>query len=70
MSRKSKPFVANRVNEIQSITYPLMWKHVPTKTTPEDLVSRGATVKFSTSHDLWLNGISFLQKPLNEWSQM
>ena len=40
-SRKFKPFVANRASEIQSITRPMMWKHVPTKINPADLVSRG-----------------------------
>ena len=40
-SRRFKPFVANRISEIQSITSPMMWKHVSTKINPADLVSRG-----------------------------
>ena len=41
-----------------------MWKHVPTKINPADLVSRGTTVDVLASNDLWLNGFSFLQKPM------
>ena len=66
-SRRFKPFVANRISEIQSITRPMMWKHIPTKINPADLVSRGTTVDVLSSNDLWLNGPSFLQKPMNEW---
>ena len=54
-SRRFKPFVANRISEIQSITSPVMWKHVPTKINPADLVIRGTTVDVLASNDLWLN---------------
>ena len=69
-SRRFKPIVANRVGEFQSITSPMMWKHVPTKINPADLVSRRTTVDILTSNDLWLNGPSFLQKSINEWLQI
>ena len=69
-SRRFKPFVPNRIGEIQSITSPMMWKHVSIKINPADLVSRGATVDVLASNDLWLNGPSFLQKPMNEWPPM
>ena len=69
-SRRFKPIVANRVGEFQSITSPMMWKHVPTKINPADLVSRGTTVDVLASNDLCLNGPSFLQEPRNEWPQM
>ena len=65
-SRRFKPFVANRINEIQSITSPVMWKHVSTKVNPAGLVSRGTTVDVLTSNDLWLNGPSLLQKPMDK----
>ena len=45
-------------------------ENVSTKINPADLVSRGTTVDVLTSNDLWLNGPSLLQKPMNEWSQM
>ena len=48
----------------------MMWKHVPTKINPADLVSRRTTVDVLTSNDLWLNVPSFLQKSMNEWLQI
>ena len=64
-SRKLKPFVANRVSEIQSVTNPMMWKHVPTKINSADLLSRETAVDVLASNDLWLYGPSFLQKLMN-----
>ena len=40
-SKKLKPFVANRISEIQMKTFPDQWKHVPTKMNPADYVTRG-----------------------------
>ncbi|MCG8047834.1 MAG: hypothetical protein N0E48_19785, partial [Candidatus Thiodiazotropha endolucinida] len=40
-SREFKPFVANRVGEIQSNTNPGQWRYVPTNLNPADLLSRG-----------------------------
>ena len=41
---KYKTFVANRIDEIQRVTKPIEWRHVPTKSNPADLNSRGITV--------------------------
>ena len=51
-SSRFKPFVANRIGEIQSITSPMMWKFVPTKINQADLVSRGTTMDVLASNDL------------------
>ena len=40
MSRKFKPFVGNRVGEIQSLTQPAQWRYLLSKENPVDLVSR------------------------------
>ena len=40
-SKKLKPFVANRISEIQVNTNPDQWRHVPTKMNPADYITRG-----------------------------
>lgn len=40
-SKKLKPFVANKVSEIQMNTNPNQWRHVPTQMNPADYVTRG-----------------------------
>ena len=39
-SRNFKPFVANRIEEIQPKTEPNHWRHVPTGVNPADMLSR------------------------------
>src|SRR5208282_2306397 len=59
-SRSFKPFVANRVGEIQTSTNPEQWKHVSTKQNPADLASRG-TAALDLVHDsMWWTGPEFL----------
>ena len=44
-SRQFKPFVANRVGDIQRVTTLQPWRHVPTTCNPADLLTRGLPVK-------------------------
>ena len=44
-SRQFKPFVANKVGEIQSNTDPEQWRYVPTSMNPADILSRGIKIK-------------------------
>ena len=44
-SRQFKPFVANRVGEIQSNTDPEQWRYVPTSMNPADILSRGIKIE-------------------------
>ena len=53
-SRSFKPFVANRVREIQTATDPKQWRYVPTNKNPADLQKR------------W-TGPDFLGQEESEW---
>ena len=44
-SRKFKPFVANKINEIQGLSTPEKWNDVRTKESPIDLLSRGMLIE-------------------------
>ena len=43
-SRQFKPFIANRIGEIQTSTNPDKWRYVPTKENSADYLTRGATL--------------------------
>ncbi|GFY38533.1 integrase catalytic domain-containing protein [Trichonephila inaurata madagascariensis] len=40
-----KPFVKNRIEEIQKLTEPSKWHHCPGKENPADIISRGISVR-------------------------
>ncbi len=60
-AQKWKPFVANRVTEIQSLTKLESWSHCDGKHTPTDLPTRGQAVNSLIDNQLWWNGPDFLQ---------
>ena len=68
-SRGFKPFVANRVGEIQSSTSPQQWRHVRSKENPADLPTRGTSVANLTDNALWWSGPEFLQLDEEEWPE-
>lgn len=55
-SRNFKPFVANRVGEIQSSADPEQWRHVPTSLNPADILSRGMKAGDLHNCDKWWKG--------------
>ena len=57
---KWKPFVANRVSEIQKITDPCRWRHCTGRENPADLVTRGVSARELVQSNLWLTGPAFL----------
>ena len=61
-SKKLKPFVANRVSEIQVNTNPDQWRHVPTKMNPADYVTRGVRLSDLAKLTIWWEGPDYLQK--------
>ncbi|KRY30334.1 hypothetical protein T01_9093, partial [Trichinella spiralis] len=52
-----KPFVANRVREIQGLLSPQYWGYCPTQDNPADLASRGCS------------GLTWLRAPPETWPQ-
>ena len=65
-----RPFVANRIGEIQMFTEPSQWQHVSTEENPADLCTRGATPSVLAGCPLWWNGPDWLKKDRSEWSKM
>ncbi|XP_031348314.1 uncharacterized protein LOC116174518 [Photinus pyralis] len=60
---KLKTFVANRVTKIQDSTSNAVWKHVPTKENPADIISRGALPSELAELHMWWHGPTFLLLP-------
>ena len=67
LSRQFKPFVANRIAEIQRTTNPEQWKHVPGKQNPADLATRGQSVFELAESTFWWEGPSFLKDDEISW---
>ncbi|GFW12928.1 integrase catalytic domain-containing protein [Trichonephila clavipes] len=59
-------FVANRVNEINSLVPSQFWRHVPGELNPADLLSRGISPRLF-SDSLWWEGPSWLLEPPSNW---
>ena len=62
-----KPYVSNRVEEIQSVTNSEQWRYCPSKENPADLPSRGITVNDLLLADLWWKGSKFLRLNKQDW---
>ncbi|GFT27435.1 integrase catalytic domain-containing protein [Trichonephila clavipes] len=62
-----KPFVKNRVEEIQKLIEPLKWHHCPEKENPADIISRGISVRELKDSELWWHGPPWLQQAEQFW---
>lgn len=62
-----KPYVANRVSEIQTKMPEIKWHHVPTRDNPADCASRGIPVDEFLQHPLWWSGPPWLQQNSTFW---
>ena len=51
-----KPFVQNRVREIRRNVHPDLWGHIPGKSNPADLPSRGLSILELSVSQLWRAG--------------
>lgn len=62
-----KTFVANRVAEIQDISIPIIWSHIPSEHNPADCGSRGLLPSHLINHPLWWTGPGWLQLSPSHW---
>ena len=68
-ARRFQVFVANRVQQIKSLTSPEQWRHVDTSSNPADDASRGVTASELLDRSRWIYGPQFLWKPEEQWPQ-
>ncbi len=66
-SRVYKQFVSSRVGEIQTISDPKQWRHIPGESNVADDVSRGIAVE--KLKERWQHGPEFLRLPKEDWPQ-
>jgi hypothetical protein len=60
-----KPFVANRVRDIQGLSDPHLWRHCSGKDNPADLVTRGILAEKLVTSEVWLKGpVTLMSAPL------
>ena len=64
-----KTFVANRVGEILSNISQDRWKHVPTKSNPADIASRGCLPSQLVTSELWWMGPPWLSQSPIFWPE-
>ncbi|XP_055920727.1 uncharacterized protein LOC129952226 [Eupeodes corollae] len=62
-------FVANRIAKIQEHSWGALWRHVPSKENPADLLSRGISARNFMSCHMWLYGPFFLHGNESAWPQ-
>jgi len=55
-----KPFVANRIGEIQASVSPDRWRYVPIRENPADYLTRGPTLVEILQLRAWWEGPAFL----------
>uniref|UniRef100_A0A182HI99 DUF5641 domain-containing protein n=1 Tax=Anopheles arabiensis TaxID=7173 RepID=A0A182HI99_ANOAR len=64
-----KPFVANRVSQVQHLTQGSVWWHIPGVENPADLASRGCLSKDLLDNPLWWQGPSWIYLPEDQWPE-
>lgn len=65
--RTWKPFVGNRVAQIQSCPVPVNWQYIASESNPADCASRGLMPNELPEHPLWFTGPEWLQKDMASW---
>ena len=68
-SRQFKPFVANRIGEIQSEISPDRWRYIPTNENPADYLTCGTMLVELSQLRVWWEGPTFISKGEMDWPQ-
>ncbi|KRZ54428.1 hypothetical protein T02_13454 [Trichinella nativa] len=69
-AQRWKPFVSNRVRDIQEIISPDSWRYCPTQDNPADLASRGCPLSKLAAGSLWHSGPRWLQLDESAWPKL
>ncbi|GFY55234.1 integrase catalytic domain-containing protein [Trichonephila inaurata madagascariensis] len=64
-----KPFIKNRIQEIQKLTSLSNWHHCPGIQNPADIVSRGVKISRLLNDTSWLQGPEWLRLPPEFWPE-
>ncbi|GFX83801.1 integrase catalytic domain-containing protein [Trichonephila clavipes] len=62
-----KPYIKNRVQEIQLLSDPMQWGHCPGKDNPADLLLRGTSAVKLAQNELWWHGPPWLKLTPDHW---
>ena len=62
-----KPFIANRVTEIQALLDPSVWRYCPGSENPADLTTKKMSAKELEESQLWWEGPTWLRSPEGKW---
>ena len=68
-SRNFKPFVANRIGEIQRSTNPDQWRHIPGEINPADIPTRGLSATQLSQSKVWMEGPEILKEDESTWPE-
>ena len=66
-SKVFKPFVANRIGQIQSVTNPDQWRYVPTELNPADYLTRGLKILELIDKNSWWEAKNYLRDSEERW---
>ncbi|XP_064479221.1 uncharacterized protein LOC135392441 [Ornithodoros turicata] len=69
-AQRYKPFVANRISEIQSHRNLSDWRHCPGKENPADLLTRGVNVEYLKARSVWWEGPPWLKETEASWPKL
>ncbi|GFY40425.1 integrase catalytic domain-containing protein [Trichonephila inaurata madagascariensis] len=64
-----KPFIKNRIQEIQKLTSPSNWHHCLGTQNPADIVSRRVKISRLLNNTSWLQGPEWLRLPPEFWPE-